>query len=51
MHLTYAKMIAIVMRENMKLGGNTLNNERVTFDVVYAQTWEVWALKNCIEPP
>ena len=93
MHLTYAKMLAIVMRENMKLGDNTLNNERLTFvntkflpkysrivasthflrekpwgrgwihlwwqffrnfvygDVVYAQTWEVLALKNCIEPP
>ena len=31
MHLTYAKMLAIVMRENMKLGDNTLNNERPTF--------------------
>ena len=31
MHLTYAKMLAIVMRENMKLGYNTLNNERLTF--------------------
>ena len=31
MHLTYAKMLAIVMRENMKLGDNTLNNERLTF--------------------
>ena len=30
MHLTYAKMLAIVMRENMKLGHNTLNNERLT---------------------
>ena len=28
MHLTYAKMLAIVMRENMKLGDNTLNNDR-----------------------
>ena len=24
-------MLAIVMRENMKLGDNTLNNERLTF--------------------
>ena len=31
MHLTYAKMLATVMRENMKLGDNTLNNERLTF--------------------
>ena len=31
MHLTYVKMLAIVMRENMKLGDNTLNNERLTF--------------------
>ena len=31
MHLTYAKMLAIVMRENMNLGDNTLNNERLTF--------------------
>ena len=31
MPLTYAKMLAIVMRENMKLGDNTLNNESLTF--------------------
>ena len=31
MHLTYAKMLAIVMRQNMKLGDNTLYNERLTF--------------------
>ena len=31
MHLTYAKMLAIAIRENMKLGDNTLNNERLTF--------------------
>ena len=30
MHLTYAKMLAIVMCENMKLGDNTVNNERLT---------------------
>ena len=30
MHLTYAKMLAIVMCENMKLGDNTLKNERLT---------------------
>ena len=28
MHLKYAKMLAIVVHENMKLGDNTLNNER-----------------------
>ena len=33
MHLKYAKMLAIVMRENMELGDNTLNNERLTFIV------------------
>ena len=31
MHVTYAKMLAIVMSENMNLGDNTLNNERLTF--------------------
>ena len=31
MHLKYAKMLAIVLHENMKLGDNTLNNERLTF--------------------
>ena len=31
MHLTYAKMLPVVMRKNMKLGDNNLNNERVTF--------------------
>ena len=30
MHLKYAKMLAIVVHENMKLGHNTLNNERLT---------------------
>ena len=30
MHLTYAKMLAIVMCENMKLGDNTVNSERLT---------------------
>ena len=30
MHLTYAKMLAIVVHENMKLGDNTLNNETLT---------------------
>ena len=30
MHLTYAKKLAIVVHENMKLGDNTLNNERLT---------------------
>ena len=27
MHLKNAKMLAIVLQENMKLGDNTLNNE------------------------
>ena len=30
MRLTFAKMLAIVVHENMKLGDNTLNNERLT---------------------
>ena len=30
MHLTYAKMLAIAVDENMELGDNTLNNERVS---------------------
>ena len=30
MHLTYAKMLAIVVHENMKLGDNTLNREART---------------------
>ena len=30
MQLKYAKMLAIVVHENMKLGHNTLNNERRT---------------------
>ena len=30
MHLKYAKMLAIVVHENMKLGDNTPNNERLT---------------------
>ena len=30
MHLQYAKMLAFVVHENMKLGHNTLNNERLT---------------------
>ena len=30
MHLTYAKLLAIVVHENIKLGDNTLNNERLT---------------------
>ena len=30
MHLTYARLLAIVMHENMKLGDNTLNNERLS---------------------
>ena len=28
--LQYAKMLAIAVHENMKLGDNTLNNERLT---------------------
>ena len=31
MHLKYAKMLAIVVHENMKPGHNTLNNERLTY--------------------
>ena len=30
MQLKYAKMLAIVVHENMKLEHNTLNNERLT---------------------
>ena len=30
MHLTNAKLLAIVVHETMKLGDNTLNNERLT---------------------
>ena len=30
MHLKYAKMLPIVVHENMKLGHNTLNNGRLT---------------------
>ena len=30
MHLKYAKMLAIVVHENMKLGDNTLDNERLS---------------------
>ena len=30
MYLKYAKMLAIVVHENMKLGDNTLNNERLS---------------------
>ena len=30
MHLTYAKKLATVVHENMKLGDNTPNNERLT---------------------
>ena len=30
MHLTYAKLLAIVVHENMKLGDNTLNNEKLS---------------------
>ena len=30
MHLKYAKMLANVVHENMKLGDNTLNNERLS---------------------
>ena len=30
MHLTYVKMLAIVVHENMKFGDNTLNNERLS---------------------
>ena len=30
MHLKYAKMLAIAVHKNTKLGHNTLNNERLT---------------------
>ena len=30
MHLKYAKMQAIVEQENLKLGDNTLNNDRLS---------------------
>ena len=30
MHLTYAKILAIVMHGNMNFGDNTLNNERLS---------------------
>ena len=30
MHLKYAKMQAIVVHENLKLGDNTLNNDRLS---------------------
>ena len=29
MHVEYAKMLAIIVHENMELGDNTLNNERL----------------------
>ena len=46
MHLTYAKMLAIVMRENMNLGDNTLNNERLTFvnTKFLPKYWQILAL-------
>ena len=46
MHLAYAKMLAIVMRENMNLGNNTLNNERLTFvnTKVLPKYWRILAL-------
>ena len=37
MHLTYAKMLAIVMRENMKLGDNTLNKKMLVTAVAQSQ--------------
>ena len=30
MHLKHAKMVAIVVHGNMRLGDNTLNNERLS---------------------
>ena len=30
MHLKYAKMLAIVVHENIKIGDNTLDNERLS---------------------
>ena len=33
MHLKYAKMLAIVVHKNMKLGDNTLNNQIKLFTI------------------
>ena len=30
MHLEYAKLLAIVVHENVEVGDNTLNNERLS---------------------
>ena len=30
MHLEYATLLAIVVQENMEVGDNTLNNERLS---------------------
>ena len=33
MHLKDAKMLAVVVHENMKLGDNTPNNERLSLNI------------------
>ena len=50
MHLTYAKMLAIVMPENMNLGDKTLNNERLTFvnTKFLPKYWRILALYETI---
>ena len=46
MHLKYAKTLAIVVHENMKLGHNTLNNERLTLvnTKLLPKHWRIVAL-------
>ena len=44
MHLKYAKMLAIVVHENMKLGGNTLDNERLS---PVNTEFHIWAIQVC----
>ena len=46
MDLTYAKMLAIVVCENMKLADDTLNNERLTFvnTKLLPKYWRIVAL-------
>ena len=46
MQLKYAKMLAIVVHENMKLGRNTLNNERLTLvnTKFLSKYWRIVAL-------
>ena len=46
MHLKYAKMLAIGVHENMKLGDNTLNNERLSLvnTKFLTKYWRIQAL-------